>query len=115
MTTPIEKQGPYLIATVQSALHDGDLADLHDTVICRLDEDGADAVIVDVAGLDVLDSFAARTFRTLTRDAGRRGARTMVVGLQPGVATAMARIGLTLDGTLVAANVEAGLRLLGRQ
>jgi len=112
MTTPIHKKGPYLIARVDSAVNDRDLAELHDALIGKLERGGAAGVVVDVAELDVLDSFAARTFRDLTAEASRHGARMVVAGLQPGVAVAMAVLGVTLEGTLVAPDVEAGLRML---
>ena len=41
-----------------------------------------------------------------------RGARTVVVGIQPDVAAAMSQFGLELDGIETALDLEAGLELL---
>ena len=41
-----------------------------------------------------------------------RGARTVVVGIQPAVAAAMSEFGLELDGIETALDLEAGLELL---
>jgi rsbT antagonist protein RsbS len=41
-----------------------------------------------------------------------RGARAAIVGIQPDVAFAMVQLGLSLDGTLTALNLEDGLSLL---
>jgi rsbT antagonist protein RsbS len=69
-------------------------------------------VIIDVAALDVLDSFACHTLRALAQVARLRGADTVVVGIQPAVAFAMARLGTTLDPVLTALDLEAALDVL---
>ena len=46
-------------------------------------------VIIDVAALDVLDSFGSRTLRNIAEMARLRGAITVIVGIQPDVAFAM--------------------------
>ena len=43
-------------------------------------------VIVDVTVLDVMDSFATRTVRDLAQIVRLRGAKTVIVGIQPEVA-----------------------------
>jgi rsbT antagonist protein RsbS len=51
-------------------------------------------VIIDVAALDVLDSFGSRTLRTIAEMARLRGALTVIVGIQPDVAFAMVALGM---------------------
>src|SRR2546423_11353489 len=106
---PILKQGGYLIATVQTALNDRDLAELRDALVDRVGRFRSRGVIVDVTALDVLDSFAARTLQDLAHMARLRGARTVIVGIQPEVAFAMVQLGLTLEGTSTALDLEEGL------
>ena len=67
-------------------------------------------MIIDVAALDVLDSFACHTLRTLAQVARLRGAETVVVGIQPDVALAMVRLGMTLHPVLTALDLEEGAR-----
>jgi rsbT antagonist protein RsbS len=69
-------------------------------------------VVLDVSILDVLDSFATRTLRTIAETARLRGAETVIVGIQPDVAVAMVQLGLTLDGVLTALDFEEGMELL---
>ena len=45
-----------------------------------------------VAALDVLDSFGARTLRTLAEMARLRGAETVIVGIEPDVAFSMSHL-----------------------
>jgi rsbT antagonist protein RsbS len=112
MAVPILKQGPYLIATVQTALNDRDLADLSEALIDRVGRFRSRGVIVDVTALDVMDSFAARTLRDLAHMARLRGAQTVIVGIQPEVAFAMVQLGLTLEGIATALDLEEGLLYL---
>src|SRR6059036_2764625 len=114
MAVPILKQGNYLIATVQSALNDRDLADLRDALVDRVGRFRSRGVIVDVTALDVMDSFAARTLRDLAHMARLRGAQTVIVGIQPEVAFAMVQLGLTLEEIATALDLEEGLSYLDR-
>ena len=98
-----------LIASIQSALSDADLAALSDDLAARIGRLRTRAVVIDVAALDVLDSFATRTLRAIAYTAKLRGASTVVVGIQPEVAFAMVQLGLSLDGILTALDLEEGL------
>jgi rsbT antagonist protein RsbS len=112
LEVPILKQGPYLIATVQSALTDADLLQLRDALVERIGRARSRGVIVDVTALDVLDSFATRTLRDIAHMIRLRGAETVIVGIQPEVAFAMAQFGLTLEGITTTLDLEEGLSYL---
>jgi rsbT antagonist protein RsbS len=74
----------------------------------------ARGVIIDVAALDVLDSFGSRTVRDVVEMARLRGARTVIVGIEPDVALAMVRLGMRPGSLHTAMDVEEGLDLLER-
>ncbi len=112
MSVPILKQGDILIASILTALSDRDLLQLRDELAERVGRFRARGVIIDVAALDVLDSFATRTIRGVAYTAKLRGAETVVVGIQPEVAFAMIQFGLTLDQVATALDLEEGLALL---
>src|SRR5262245_4169139 len=114
MQVPILKQGPYLIASVQSALTDTDLRQLRDDLVQRLGLSRARGIIIDVTALDVMDSFATRTLRDIAHMIRLRGADTVIVGIQPEVAFAMVQLGLTLEGVSTALDLEEGLDFLDR-
>ena len=113
MAVPILKQGDVLIASIQAALSDRDLAELRDDLTDRVGRFRARGVVIDVTALDVLDSFATRTIRAIAYTAKLRGAETVVVGIQPEVAFSMVQLGLTLPGVRTALDLEEGLSLLG--
>lgn len=113
MSVPILKQGDVLIASIQSALSDQDLIQLRDDFADKIGRLRTRGVVIDVAALDVLDSFATRTLRGIAYIARLRGAETVVVGIQPEVAFAMVQLGLSLDGIATALDLEEGLAHLG--
>ncbi len=113
MRVPILKQGNYLIASIQSALADEDLVQLRDDLASRVGKYRSKGVIVDVTVLDVMDSFATRTLRDLAQSVRLRGARTVIVGIQPEVAFAMVQLGLELGDVHTALDLEEGLELMG--
>jgi rsbT antagonist protein RsbS len=112
VAVPIMKQGDVLIASMQEALTDQALTELRDRLSEQVGTFRARAVIIDVTALDVVDSFATRTIRAMAHAARLRGARTVVVGIQPEVAFAMVELGLTLDGVATALDLEEGLALI---
>jgi rsbT antagonist protein RsbS len=115
MSVPILKQGPHLIATIQSALTDSDLLQLRDALVGKVGAYRSRGVIVDVTALDVLDSFASRTLRDLAHMIRLRGAETVIVGIQPEVAFTMVQLGLTLEGVATALDLEEGLIYLDQK
>jgi rsbT antagonist protein RsbS len=112
VVVPIMKQGDVLIASMQEALTDHALVQLRDELSDRVGRFRARAVVIDVTALDVLDSFATRTILGIAHTAKLRGARTVVVGIQPDVAFAMVQLGLTLEGVETALDLEEGVALV---
>jgi rsbT antagonist protein RsbS len=112
MALPILRQGRYLIATLQPAVTDDDLTALWDGLSRELGPSRARGAIIDVSGVDLLDSFAARTLRNIAYTTRLRGASTVVVGIPPAVAFAMVRLGLTLEGVATALDLERAVALL---
>lgn len=115
MEVPILKQGPYLIASIQSALSDADLLQLRDAIVQQVGMFRSRGVIVDVTALDVMDSFATRTLRDITFMIRLRGAETVIVGIQPDVAFTMVQLGLKLEGVPTALDLEEGIAFLNKK
>jgi rsbT antagonist protein RsbS len=111
MRVPILKQGEYVIASIQSALTDDDLIQLRDDLASHVGRYRSKGVIVDVTVLDVMDSFATRTVRDLAQMVRLRGARTVIVGIQPEVAFAMVQLGLELGDVATTIDLEEALAL----
>jgi rsbT antagonist protein RsbS len=108
----ILRQGPYLIASVHTALDDSEMVRFQQDLIEQIGQHRSRGVIIDLAALDVLDSFGSRTLRHLAEMARLRGAHTVLVGIQPDVALAMVRLGLGTGTVPTALDLEEGLAYL---
>jgi rsbT antagonist protein RsbS len=112
MAVPILKQGRYLIASIQSALSDSEVLGLQQNLLDLVGRHRARGVVVDVTAMDVIDTYATRSLRTVAQTTRLRGAEMVVVGIQPDVAFAMTQFGLSMDGVHTALDLEEGLELL---
>lgn len=108
----ILSQGSYLIASIHMALDDEELQRFRRDLVDQIGQRRARGVIIDLAALDVLDSFGSRTLRDLGRVSRLRGAETVIVGIQPEVAFAMVQFGITLEPIPTVLDLEEGLALL---
>jgi rsbT antagonist protein RsbS len=112
MRASILKQDRFLIASVPGSMTDADLVVLRDELSGGVRRHRSAGVIVDVTLLDVMDSFAVRILRGIAHMVRLLGAECVVVGIQPDVAVAMVQLGLTLEGTMIALDLEDGLDVL---
>ena len=90
----ILRRARYLIASIHTALDDSQLVRFQQDLIEQIGRHRSRGVIIDVAALDVLDSFGSRTLRNIAEIARLRGAQTVIVGIQPDVAFAMVQLGI---------------------
>jgi rsbT antagonist protein RsbS len=110
----ILRQGPYLIASIHTALGDSQLVRFQQDLVDQIGRCRARGVVIDVAALDVLDSFASRMLRDIGEMARLRGAVTVIVGIQPDVAFTMVRLGMDTGSVSTALDLEEGLAHLER-
>jgi rsbT antagonist protein RsbS len=108
----ILRQGYYLVASVHTALDDTEMVRFQHDLIEQIGNHRARGVIIDVAALDVIDSFASRTLTNIGEMARLRGALTVVVGIQPEVAFTMVRLGMRAGALPTALDLEEGLAFL---
>jgi len=108
----ILRQGDTLVASIHTALDDSEMIRFQNDLIEQIGQHRARGVIIDVAALDVLDSFGSRTLRTISEMARLRGAVTVIVGIQPDVAYAMVRLGMGMGTVATALDLEEGLAYL---
>jgi rsbT antagonist protein RsbS len=114
MLVSILRQGDYLIASIHEALDDEEIVRFQRDLVEQIGRHRAKGIIIDVAALDVLDSFGSRTLANLAHMARLRGAETVIVGIQPAVAFAMVRLGTQLERVHTSLDLEEGLEQLER-
>jgi len=103
---PIIKLYRNLIVPIQGAVVDSTMTRLIEDVTTRIERDGASGLVIDVSGVEVMDSFMTRNIRDLALTARLMGVHTVVSGLAPSVAIALVEMGLELG---VAAGGQHGL------
>jgi rsbT antagonist protein RsbS len=111
----ILRQGSYLIASIHTALDDSQMLRFQGDLIESVGKHRSSGVIIDVAALDVLDSFGLLTLRNMAEMARLRGAVTMIVGIQPDVAFAMVELGLDTGSVQTALDLEEALEYLAAE
>ncbi len=110
----ILRQGSCLIASIHTALDDSQMVRFQQDLIAQIGQHRSRGVIIDVAALDVLDSFGSKTLRNIAEMARLRGATAVIVGTQPDVAFAMAELGMGTGSVPTALDFEEGLAYLAR-
>lgn len=101
-----------LVATLQGELTDGAALDLQQDLADAVVAVGARGVLIDISGLELVDSFLARTIYDIAAATSLLAAETVVVGMRPEVAITLVELGLTLPGLRTARTVADGMALL---
>ena len=101
-----------VVASIQVDLDDDVLARFRDELLHRLHETGSPGVILDVSGLETLDSNEFTALRRIITMCTIMGAESVLVGLRPGVVSALIEAGADVDGLRAAINLDAAFALL---
>lgn len=109
---PILRIGRTLLVTLPGDLHDRLALALESDLASRVVATGARGVLLDVSGLDVVDSFLGRMIAVVAGVARLLDAATVVVGMRPAVAITLVELGLELEGVSTALDVERGMALI---
>jgi rsbT antagonist protein RsbS len=110
---PILKLGEALLVTVQVDMHDRLAKALEEDLTQKIMDANAKGVLIDISGLDIVDSFMGRMLDTIASVARMLGAETVVVGMRAPVAITLVELGLTLASVKTALNVERGMAIIG--
>ena len=109
---PILKMGRFLLVTIQVDMHDRLALQLQDDLTARITDTGAKGVLIDISGLEIVDSFIGRMLANIAAMSKILDAETVVVGMRPAVAITLVELGLSLHGVRTALNVERGMAAL---
>ena len=101
-----------VVASIQVDLDDDVLDRFRQDLLDRIHETGCRGVILDVSGLETLDSEELAALRRVIAMTGLMGAESVLVGLQPGVVSALIEAGADVDGLKAAINLDAAFELL---
>jgi rsbT antagonist protein RsbS len=111
---PILKLGDCLIASPQIALHDKLAVQFKDCLLEKIVDTNVKGLVLDLSGIDIVDSFLVRQIGEITVSARIMGAEIVVVGLRPSVAMTLVEMGIPLLGVKIARNLEKGLSIFNK-
>jgi len=101
-----------VVASIQVDLDDDVLARFREDLLHRIHETGSHGVILDVSGLETLDSEEFAALRRIITMSTIMGAESVLVGLRPGVVSALIEAGADVDGLRAAINLDAAFAML---
>lgn len=101
-----------VVASIQVDLDDDVLVRFREDLLRRIHETGSRGVILDVSGLETLDSDEFAALRRIITMCTIMGAESVLAGLRPGVVSALIEAGADVDGLRAAINLDAAFALL---
>ncbi|MFF5442442.1 STAS domain-containing protein [Streptomyces achromogenes] len=112
---PVLALGDVLLVSLQGELHDGMAEQLQQDITHRISTDRVTGVVIDISGVDMVDSFLGRVLAEIASTARLLAARTVLAGMRPAVAITLVELGLTLPGLVTALDVDRAMELLNQR
>ena len=112
---PIIRLHDTLIVSIQIELSDAVVLGLRDDLGVEIAKRKARGLVIEASGIDVFDSFIARTVRDIGKLASLMGVRTILAGLDASMAITLVEMGMYMDGVETAMNLEAALDRLAEE
>jgi len=109
---PIIKLRDVLIVSIQVSLSDAVVVQLKDDITNKIEHSEARGLVIDVSGIDLMDSYISRAIRDIGLVARLMGVRTVISGLDPMIAMTLVDMGLELKGVRTALDLESALDIL---
>lgn len=109
---PIIPLESFLLVSIQEDLTDSEAERLQRRLLETLSSDRSRGIVIDVSGMDVVDSYFCRILRDTAAMSRLMGARTALVGMSPAVAMTLTELDLTMPGVHTDLSLERGLEWL---
>ncbi|MEZ3181718.1 STAS domain-containing protein [Streptomyces pimonensis] len=111
---PVLRLGDVLLVTLQGDLYDSTAHQLQQDLAETIARSGVTGVVIDISGVEIVDSFLGRVLAEIAAQTELLAARTVVAGMRPAVAITLVELGLTLPGLRTALSTEAAMELLAQ-
>ena len=108
------RMGDILIAAIQQELTDESALTLQRD-LTEMAADGARGVVIEISGVEIVDSFLARVLSEIAAATNMLAGRTVVAGMRPSVAITLVEMGLSLRGLETARSLEDAMALFREQ
>lgn len=101
-----------VVASIQVDLSDDVLRRFRDELLARIATERVHGVVLDVSGVEVMDSTDFEMLKTTMTMASVMGASSIIVGLRPGIVSALMDLNVSIDNVRAALNLDDALRQL---
>ena len=109
---PILRVGSNLLTTIHVDLRDTIAEAFQEDVLLAIERTGVKGLVIDITGLEEVDTYVARILADTGRMAKLMGTSTVLVGMRPEVAATLIRMGYSMEGVDTALDVDDGIALL---
>ncbi|MCA9580490.1 MAG: STAS domain-containing protein [Myxococcales bacterium] len=104
-----------LLVTVPAEPSDASIGALQEQVLAAMEKYRARGLILDIAMVETMDSFFARTLTETAHMVALMGGPTFITGMRPSIAITATELGLELGNAHTALNVDRALEKLDEQ
>jgi rsbT antagonist protein RsbS len=104
--------GDVLLTTVHIELRDAVAEAFQEDVLASIERGHIRGLIIDISGLDMVDTYVARILAETGRMARLMGTQTVLCGMRPEIAATLVRMGYPMDGVSTALDLDEGLAVL---
>jgi len=117
---PVERHIPIIhlydtiIVSIQVELSDRLVMQLKDDIANEIERMGPRGLIIDVSGVDIMDSYISRTIRDIGQISRLMGVMTVICGLDPNIAMTLVEMGMDLEGVEPHLHMEAAFEAVER-
>ncbi len=112
MDLPILQVGEILIVSMQTDMDDALVLKLQDNLLKKIEVSESSGVVIDLSGVEIMDSFMCRTLNDTSRMANLMGVQVVVTGIQAPVAIAMIELGIDPREIPTRLTLDKGLHYL---
>ena len=102
-----------LVASIQVDLTEDVLSLFRQELLGRIASTRVHGVVLDVSGVEIMDSTDFQMLKTTMTMASVMGAKPVIVGLKPGVVSALVDMDVNTADVCAALNLDEALHLLG--
>jgi rsbT antagonist protein RsbS len=104
--------GNVLLTTVHIELKDAVAEAFQADVLSAIEKRRTNGLVIDISGLDMVDTYVARILAETGRMARLMGTETVICGMRPEVSATLVRMGYSMQGIHAALDLDEGLALL---
>jgi rsbT antagonist protein RsbS len=101
-----------LLIAIRDNITDTDIIGLQEELSQRIVAERARGIVIDIAALEIVDTFVGRILAQLSSIGHLLGAETYTVGMQPAVAMTLVELGMDFKGSRTALSLSHALRAL---